>query len=96
MGIFNSISTAIFGRRPQAQTAAAAPAPAPEPVGAITETIAAATNAAAAAAASAAPQQRVDVEEVLTEIAAEKGNPNLNWRTSIVDLMKLLDPSFAT
>ncbi|SEM81632.1 protein of unknown function [Sphingomonas gellani] len=40
---------------------------------------------------SAAPQQPVDVEQVLTGIAQSKGNPNLNWRTSIVDLMKLLD-----
>jgi hypothetical protein len=28
---------------------------------------------------------------VLTQISQEKGNPHLNWRTSIVDLMKLLD-----
>ena len=31
------------------------------------------------------------MEQVLTGIAASKGNPDLNWRTSIVDLMKLLD-----
>ena len=34
--------------------------------------------------------QQVDVEQVLTQIAQQKGNPDLNWRTSIVDLMKLL------
>jgi hypothetical protein len=34
--------------------------------------------------------QEVDVEQVLTQIQREKGNPDLNWRTSIVDLMKLL------
>ncbi|VXC79736.1 conserved hypothetical protein [Sphingomonas sp. 8AM] len=28
---------------------------------------------------------------MLTGIAQQKGNPDLNWRTSIVDLMKLLD-----
>ena len=33
----------------------------------------------------------VDVEQVLEAKMAEKGNPDLNWRTSIVDLMKLLD-----
>jgi hypothetical protein len=38
-----------------------------------------------------AQQQPVDVEQVLTQIAQQKGNPNLNWRTSIVDLLKLLD-----
>ena len=35
--------------------------------------------------------QTVDVEQVLEEISREKGGPKLNWRTSIVDLMKLLD-----
>ena len=32
----------------------------------------------------------VDVEQVLTGLAAKKGE-TLNWRTSIVDLMKVLD-----
>lgn len=35
--------------------------------------------------------QTVDVEQVLEAKMAEKGNPDLNWRSSIVDLMKLLD-----
>jgi hypothetical protein len=34
--------------------------------------------------------QPVDVEAVLTKIAADKGGPS-NWRQSIVDLLKLLD-----
>ncbi len=34
---------------------------------------------------------QVDVEAVLEDISRQKGNPNLNWRSSIVDLMKLLD-----
>ncbi len=33
----------------------------------------------------------VDVEEVLEAKMTAKGNPDLNWRSSIVDLMKLLD-----
>jgi hypothetical protein len=36
-------------------------------------------------------QQPVDVEAVLKQIAQEKGNPHLNYDSSIVDLMKLLD-----
>ena len=36
-------------------------------------------------------QQQVDVEAVLIKIAQEKGNPHLNYDSSIVDLMKLLD-----
>ena len=46
--------------------------------------------AAAAAAAAGVANQQVDVEAVLNGLAAN--NPQkLNWRTSIVDLMKLLD-----
>ena len=37
-----------------------------------------------------AATQNVDVEQVLTERAGQKGNADLNWRSSIVDLMKLL------
>ena len=37
-----------------------------------------------------APVSEVDVEAVLTQKAAAKGE-TLNWKTSIVDLMKLLD-----
>ena len=36
-------------------------------------------------------QAQVDVEQVLVQRAQGKGNPDLNWRSSIVDLMKLLD-----
>lgn len=35
-------------------------------------------------------QQQVDVEQVLGQIAQQKGNPQLNYKSSIVDLMKLL------
>ena len=37
-----------------------------------------------------APLQSVDVEKVLTDLAAKKGGGG-NWRTSIVDLLKMLD-----
>ena len=45
---------------------------------------------AAAPAPAAAPVEVVDVEAVLTAKAAAKGE-KLNWQTSIVDLMKVLD-----
>ena len=49
----------------------------------------AASRAAAAAAAGSATLPEVDVEAVLNEMA--RNNPEkLNWKTSIVDLMKLL------
>jgi hypothetical protein len=42
------------------------------------------------APAAAAPAQNVDVDAVLAGIAARKGQPS-NYKSSIVDLMKLLD-----
>jgi hypothetical protein len=32
----------------------------------------------------------VDVEQVLADISRQRGNPGLNYQSSIVDLMKLL------
>ena len=81
MSIFSKIKDAIFGHKsaqPEAQQA-----PAPQPSGAPT----AQTNTQAPPQAQTQP---VDVEQVLTQIARDKGNPDLNYRTSIVDLMKLL------
>ena len=51
----------------------------------------AATSARPAAAQQAAvtPMQTVDVEQVLNDLAS-KNSQKLNWRTSIVDLMKLV------
>ncbi|WP_375383212.1 DUF3597 domain-containing protein [uncultured Sphingomonas sp.] len=80
MSIFSAIKNAIFGHKsaqPAAPAATTAPATAPA--------------ATAAPAAAPTPQQPVDVGAVLTQIEAEKGNPALNYKTSIVDLMKLLD-----
>lgn len=42
------------------------------------------------AAPSAAAGAEVDVQAILDDLAA-KANQKLNWKTSIVDLMKLLD-----
>lgn len=80
MSIFGKIKDAIFGK---AQAAEPAPA-APNPIGSALD---AATSAMAAAAA--APPADVDVDAILSAEAAKAGQP-LNWRTSIVDLMKLL------
>ncbi|HEY1043912.1 MAG TPA: DUF3597 domain-containing protein [Telluria sp.] len=48
------------------------------------------TAARPAAPPPAAPMQQVDVEAILNQKAQSAGEP-LNWRTSIVDLLKLLD-----
>lgn len=47
-------------------------------------------TAAAPATAPAAPVAQVDVEAILNGMA-QKNAQKLNWSTSIVDLMKLLD-----
>lgn len=56
----------------------------------------AAAPAAAAAPVAAPAPQSVDVEAILTHLAEQSGQPS-NWRTSIVDLMKLvgMDSSLA-
>ena len=77
MSLFCSIMAKIFRRKAPQHPAAAQPAPA-------------APRPAPAPAVQPAPAQPVDVEAVLTEMAEEKGGGG-NWRTSIVDLLKLLD-----
>src|SRR5690349_24828261 len=47
-------------------------------------------NASPTAAPSVAPAQSVDVAAIVDKAAAAKGE-KLEWRTSIVDLMKALD-----
>jgi Domain of unknown function (DUF3597) len=81
MSVFGNIMSAIFGsgaaKAAQAEPAAAAAAPA-------------GATATATAAPAAAPAAQVDVAAVLTALAA-KNPEKLDWKRSIVDLMKLLD-----
>ena len=93
MSIFGAIKNAIFGHK--------AAAPAEQPQGqaqpqAQTPAMPQMNAPQPAPAPAAAPQQPVDVDAVLASIAAQKGQ-KLNYETSIVDLMKLLDldPSLA-
>lgn len=75
MSIFGKIVSAIFGSAKAEPTAAGGAAPASAP--------------SAAAPAGATPLSNVDVEAVLTQLAS-KNKEKLDWRKSIVDLMKLL------
>lgn len=78
MSIFGKIKDAIFGKKATAPTSVASSAtPASSP-------------AVAAAPAAPAPISQVDVIANLEAIEKEKGI-DLNWKSSIVDLMKLLD-----
>ena len=76
MSVFGSIMDKIFHH----DAAKAAPAPAAAP---------ATTAMTADAPAAPAAQPQVDVEQVL-EIMAQQSGGGGNWRTSIVDLLKLL------
>jgi 3-oxoacyl-ACP reductase-like protein len=89
MGILSNIFNKIFPNshsakeaqaKAQAQNAPAAPAP----------TTGAAAPAAPTAAPAPAAMDQVDVEAILNSKLQASGQ-QLNWRTSIVDLLKLLD-----
>ncbi|MBR0669366.1 DUF3597 domain-containing protein [Roseomonas hellenica] len=95
MSIFRSIMSKIFGSDmapvtapqpgapdPNASSAAAPAMPPPVPA-------AGGSTPVAPSAAAAAAGEPIDVEKMLTELAAQNGQ-GLNWRQSIVDLMKLL------
>jgi hypothetical protein len=76
MSIFGKIMSAIFGTHPaSAAPAGGAGAPA---------------GGAAAPASGGYATQSVDVAPILDKAVAAKGE-KLEWRTSIVDLMKALD-----
>jgi len=82
MNIFNAIKDAIFGHAAAASTGAAQPAP----KSAINPP---STPAAVPPPATRAPSQPVDVAAIVDQAAARSGQ-KLNWRTSIVDLLKAL------
>ena len=85
MSIFGTIMQKIFHHDQAAPAASATAAPAPAAD--------ASTDAAPAADASAdtaqTPISEVDVEGVLTQIAAQYSHP-VNWKYSIVDLLAIL------
>jgi len=92
MSIFSKIKSAIFGEKgPLGSGHFGTPKPAPAPApAAIAPKPAPAATAAPTPQTAPAATQPVDVEAVLSGMASRK-NSDLNWRSSIVDLMKLLD-----
>jgi hypothetical protein len=84
MSIFGKIMGAIFGSHP----ASAAPAGTAPSGGAPAGS--APSASAPGAAPSAAPAQTVDVAAIVDKLVAAQ-KEKLEWRTSIVDLMKALD-----
>ena len=101
MSIFGSIMSAIFGhsssQAPAASDAATAAAPdAQAPAAPNAATAAAATPTAQSAPAAVPAGAPVDVAAIMDNLASQAAQ-KLNWRNSIVDLMKLinLDSSLA-
>jgi hypothetical protein len=86
MSIFGKLMSKIFGREEEVAA----------PVVPVPKAVSVAPAAAAAVTAPAAATAVVDVEAILEALAA-KNPQKLNWRTSIVDLMKLvgMDSSLA-
>jgi hypothetical protein len=80
MSIFGKIMSAIFGNKATAAPAGGSAAGAAPAGGSVSAT----------AAPAAAPAQTVDVAPILDKAVAAK-KEKLEWRTSIVDLMKALD-----
>ena len=88
MSIFGKIVSAIFGTKADAAPAAPGAAPDTSPSAAPAST--ASGSAPQSSTPAAAPAQAVDVAAVLDKaVAAQK--EKLEWRTSIVDLMKALN-----
>jgi hypothetical protein len=81
MSIFGKILGAIFGSHP----ASAAPAGSTPAGGG------AAAPSGSASSPAAAPAATVDVAAIVDKAAAAHKGEKLEWRTSIVDLMKALD-----
>jgi hypothetical protein len=79
MSIFGKIMSAIFGSKADAAPAGGGAGASP-----------ASGSTSPAGGSSAAPAQSVDVAPILDKAVAAK-KEKLEWRTSIVDLMKALD-----
>ena len=99
MGMFSTLMSKVFGHAPSAQppaiTTAAAPPPPSAPAPAQPQVYASAQPAASAPAPAPVPCT-VDVTAILDGLAA-KNSEKLDWKKSIVDLMKLvgMDSSLA-
>ena len=103
MSIFDTLKNAIFGAQSQPKSGpipsepgqpSARAAPDAGPTATATTVSTAALGSPAASGPSRAGQ--IDIEAVLSAMAAKR-QEKLNWQSSIVDLMKLvdLDPSLA-
>jgi hypothetical protein len=84
MSIFDKIKSAIFG-------GSAAPGTVSASMSGSAPSSAKPASGAATPASPAAPVSQVDVAAIMDKLAAKSKEKGLDWRRSIVDLMKLLD-----
>src|SRR5262245_8559746 len=92
MSVFGKIVSAIFGSKHASTVTGAAGSSSPppsSPAPSASPTSAGAAAGAPAGATAAKPISKADVEAILQKVAAEQ-REDLDWRRSIVDLMKLL------
>ena len=82
MSVLGKIVTTIFGH-------GATGPHAPPSAGSVAPSAGTQGSSAGSTASSAAPSPHVDVEAILTKLASQN-KEKLDWRRSIVDLMKLL------
>lgn len=85
MSVFGSIVSAIFGSKHAAGVTPAAGSSSAPPSSSATP----ASAGMAAGATAAKPISKADVEAICAKLADEQ-DEDLDWKTSIVDLMKLL------
>ena len=90
MSIFGKIMGAIFGSHASATPASGGAATGGSASASGASTASSSAGPSAASTASAAPAQTVDVAAIVDKAAAATGE-KLEWRTSIVDLMKALN-----
>jgi hypothetical protein len=83
MSIFGNIMSAIFGHSSAVAATAQAPAAAPSAAPP-------AAPSSPSSAPAASPTSPVDVVAIMDQLAAQ-ATQQLNWRTSIIDLMKLIN-----
>lgn len=84
MSIFGTIVSAIFHH-------AGSPPPAPSTAPAGSAPASTSASAPAPATQAAAPAGAVDVAAVMDKLQAQSSEKGLDWRHSIVDMMKLLN-----
>jgi hypothetical protein len=93
MSVFGKIVSAIFGSKHASTVTGAAGSSSPPPSSAAPSASPSSAGVAAGAtpagATAAKPISKADVEAILQKVAAEQ-REDLDWRRSIVDLMKLL------